>query len=75
MTGRGTPAPEGASLPMRQAGHHTRPELHFLGGARGGIEPAAPSLPSMRGWFANTAQHLTSPALPRRWEALSEVVS
>jgi hypothetical protein len=38
-----------ASLPMRQAGCWARPEL--LVGGPAGIEPATPSLPSMRGWF------------------------
>jgi hypothetical protein len=45
---RGT---ESTSLPMRQAGCWTRPELLVWCGAPAGIEPATPSLPSMRGGF------------------------
>jgi hypothetical protein len=36
---------ESASLPMRQAGQRTRPELLVWCGAPAGIEPATPSLP------------------------------
>jgi hypothetical protein len=36
---------------LQQARGWTRPDLWFLCGAPAGIEPATPSLPSMRGWF------------------------
>jgi hypothetical protein len=40
-----------SSLSMRPAGRCTRPELLVWGGAPAGIEPATPSLPSMRRGF------------------------
>jgi hypothetical protein len=48
---------QSASLPMRQARHRIQLDL-LLGWSPRRIEPATPSLPSMRGWFATP--HSTS---------------
>src|SRR5688500_2753191 len=60
---------------MEQAGCWTRPGLLVCGGAPAGIEPATPSLPSMRGGGSRRRSEPHVPPHPRRWKVLPTVVS